>query len=81
MVVPRDDGLVAVLAANLDVLNPLGHDNLLLVRAFLDKDDLMVVGESTADLYGVADVTKLTCAVASHKERVRAVVGIGSANC
>ena len=54
MVVVGDDGLVAVFAHNLDVGEPLGHGELLFVKAALYVDYLGVVHERSAHLDGLA---------------------------
>ena len=74
VVVPGDDGIVAVLAAYLNVSQPLWHYQLLLVDALLDVDDLVVFHEGTAYLYGLSHIAKLPRAVACHYQRVGVVV-------
>ena len=73
MIVVGDDGLVTVLAADLDIGEPLGNDELLLIGAPLDKDDFMVLHEGAADFQRLVDGAELSCAVASHKDGVRVV--------
>ena len=80
MVVPRDNGVVAVFAANLNVGEPLRDDEFLLVRAFLDEDDLVVLHKRTAHFDGLVDVAEFARAVASHKERVGVVVTFSLCN-
>ena len=81
MVVVGDDGLVAVLAADLDVLQPLRDDELLLVGAALDEDDLVVVHEGAAHLDGVGDGAELSCAVAGDDDGVGVIVLAGGRGC
>ena len=74
MVVPCDDGLVAVLTAYLDVGEPLWNDKFLLVDAFLDIDDLVVLHKGATDLYGFVHITKLGSTVTCYKECVGIVI-------
>ena len=74
MVVPCDDGLVAVLTANLDISKPLRNDEFLLVNAFLDIDDLVVLHKGAADLNGFTYVTEFGSTVTCYKECVGIVV-------
>ena len=74
MVVIGNDGLVAVFADNLDVGEPRGDDDLLLVCAFLDEDHLFVFHEGSADLYGIVEGMELGTAVFGNIERVGVVV-------
>ena len=74
MVVPGDDGLVAVLTAELDVGEPLRDDEFLLIRTFLNIDDLMVLHKGAADLNGLTDVSELSRAVAADDEGVGVVI-------
>ena len=71
---PCDDGLVAVLTAYLDVGEPLWNDKFLLVDAFLDIDDLVVLHKGTADLNGFTYVTEFGSTVTCHKESVGIVI-------
>ena len=80
MVVPRDNGVVAVLTANLNVGKRLGDDEFLFVRAFLDEDDFVILHKRAAHLDGLVDVAELARAVASHKERVGVVVTFSLCN-
>ena len=66
--------LVTVFTANLNVLQPLGNDEFLLVNAFLDENHFVVVHESTAYLDSLVNVSELSGAVASHDDGVRVVV-------
>ena len=80
MVVPRDNGVVAVLTANLNVGKRLGDDEFLFVRAFLDEDDFVILHKRAAHLDGFVDVAEFARAVASHKERVGVVVTFSLCN-
>ena len=81
MIVVGDDGLVAIFATDLDMLEPLWHDDLLLVRTFFDEDDLVVLHEGTAHFDGLSDITELGSAVARYEERIGVVVLVGGASC
>jgi len=74
VVVPCNDGLVAVFAAYLDIGEPLWNDQFLFVCAFLDVDDFMVFHKSAAYLNGLTDVAELSRAVAAHHKGVGIVV-------
>ena len=74
MIVPCDDGLVAVFATNLDVGKPLGDHQFLFVRTFLDIDDLVVLHESSADLDGICYIAELSCTVSGNNQGVRIVI-------
>ena len=74
VVVVGDDGLVAVLATEFDVLEPLGDDEFFLIGTFLYIDDFVVVHEGAADFYGFVDGTELAGAVARHDDRIGIVV-------
>ena len=74
MIVVSDDGFLDVLAKNLDVLQMRRDDEFLLVGAFLDKDDLVVVHECPANLDGLTDGAELPSAVACYDDGVRIVV-------
>ena len=78
MVVPRDDGLVATLAIELNVGQRLRDDQFLLVGTFLDIDDFMIVHEGTAHLNGLAYIAELSRSVAGHHQRVRIIIGVGT---
>lgn len=64
VVIPGDDGVVTVLTADGDVGEPRRDDELFLIYTFLDVDDLGVVHEGTAHLYGFVDGAELAGAVA-----------------
>ena len=82
MVVPRDDGLVAILTAYLDVGEPLWDDEFLLIDTLLDVDDLVVLHKGTAHLDGFADVAELARTVACHEKRIRVIIAfsLGKSN-
>ena len=75
MIVVSDDGIIAVFATYLNVVNPRWNDEFLFVNAPLDKDDLVVIHEGTTHLDGVVDVSELAWSIASNKDGVRIVVG------
>ena len=74
MIVPSDDGVVTVFTADLDVGQELRDNELLLVGASFDEDDLVVIHKGATHLDSVADITELACAVAADHEGVRVVV-------
>ena len=77
MVVPGDDGLVAILTTNLDVGKPLGYNEFLLIGAVFHVNHLVILHESTAHLDGIGDVPELTRPVARHKQGVWIVITLG----
>ena len=77
MVIPRDDGLVAVLATDLDIGQPLWHHQFLFISTFLNIDHLMILHEGAAHLDGICNVTELAGSVASHKQGVGIVITLG----
>ena len=72
-----DDGVITILPTNLNIRQPLGNDEFLLVGPFLHIDDFMVFHEGTAYLDSVGDVAELSRTVTSNHESVRVVVVIG----
>ena len=52
MVVPCDDGVVAILTAYLDIGERLWNDDFLLIYSPFDEDDLVVVHKGAAHLNG-----------------------------
>ena len=74
MVIVGDDGVVAILAADLDVLQPLGNDELLLVDATLHVDHFLIVHEGAAYLDGLANGKELARAVGSYDDGVGVVI-------
>ena len=75
MIVVSDDGMIAVLTANLNVVDPRRNDEFLFVNTPFDKDDLVVIHEGAAHLDGIVDVAELSCSIASNEDGVRVVVG------
>ena len=74
MVVIGDDGLLLAFTANLDVLQPLGNDQLLFVGTVLYEDHFVIVHKGPAYLDGFVDGTELSRAVACHENCIRIVV-------
>ena len=74
MVIVGDDGVLSTLTAYLNVLQPLGNDELLFVDAFFYENNLVVVHKCATNLYGVVDIPKLRCAVAGYEECVGVVI-------
>lgn len=78
MIIPCDDGVVTILTAYLDIRQPLWDDEFLLIGAFLDKDDFMILHKGTAYLDSVSDVAELPCTVTCHDEGIGIVIVVGS---
>ena len=74
MIVPCDNGLVAVLTTYLDVGKPLRDNEFLLVGAFFYEDNLMILHEGATHLDSVSNVTKLARSIARHEQGVRIVI-------
>ena len=70
MVVEGNDGVIAIFAANLDVVEPRWNDEFLFVDPPLHKDDLVVFHKCAAHFDGIVDVAELSCSVASNKDGV-----------
>ena len=77
MIVVGDDGLVAVFPTNLDVGEPRGDNELLLIDALFDEYHFVIVHEGAAHLDGIIDVAELAGAVAGDEERVGIVILVG----
>lgn len=77
VIVPSDNGVVTVFTVDLNVGQPLGDNEFLLVSAFLNEDDLVVFHKGTTHLDSIADVTELACAIAADHEGVRIVIVLG----
>ena len=74
MVVVGDDGRIHVLSAELDILEPRGDDELLLIRTFLNIYNLVVIHEGTAHLDGFVNGAEFSCTVSCYDDGVWVVV-------
>lgn len=78
VIAPRDDGGITVFTAELDVRQPRGDDEFLVIGSFLDKDHLMIVHESATDFHGIGDGMERGTAVLCDKQGIGVVIRVGS---
>ena len=70
VVIIGDDGVVAILAADLYIGKEGGDGELLLIDTFLNVDDLVILHKGATHVDGLVNVTEVSCTVTRDKDGI-----------